>query len=164
MREGFTTNNGDSPQQTSDCFTTVKKCGARAMANAAKRLGLITPQPCADCGSEKSEMHHPDYDRPLDVVWLCKDCHAQHHRGDPPTGQSTCSCGRPNRVGQRNCHRCHALANQLYRIRRRNELEELRAAKWREYFASKTITETPSIDGVSGPSIQTSENKEAGAA
>lgn len=25
-------------------------------------------------------MHHPDYARPYDIVWLCKKCHASIHR------------------------------------------------------------------------------------
>lgn len=45
----------------------------------AKRLGLVQPQPCAVCGDPRSEAHHPDYDRPLHVVWLCRKHHKQVH-------------------------------------------------------------------------------------
>lgn len=46
--------------------------------------------------------------------------------------QPKCGCGADARAGQRNCHRCHALANQLYRLRqaaekRRNHDAILRA-------------------------------------
>ena len=41
-------------------------------------LGKITPEPCNVCG-EKAEAHHPAYDRPLLVVWLCPACHRAAH-------------------------------------------------------------------------------------
>lgn len=51
-----------------------------AVANAI-RDGRLTKWPaCAvpECDS-KPEAHHPDYDRPLDVVWLCRPHHMQAH-------------------------------------------------------------------------------------
>lgn len=51
-----------------------------ALGNAVKR-GTVTPWPvCAlpDC-SDKPQAHHPDYDRPLDVVWLCQTHHKEAH-------------------------------------------------------------------------------------
>ena len=45
----------------------------------ALRKGLIEPAPCAVCGSEKSVAHHEDYDKPLDVIWLCQAHHKQLH-------------------------------------------------------------------------------------
>lgn len=53
---------------------------ARDLATKAKRNGALTRLPCRDCGAKKSEMHHPDYSKPLDVVWLCKPCHDAEHR------------------------------------------------------------------------------------
>lgn len=41
-------------------------------------IGLLKKQPCWVCG-EKAIAHHPDYDRPLDVVWLCQPHHKQTH-------------------------------------------------------------------------------------
>jgi len=35
--------------------------------------------PCEICGCEKSEAHHDDYSRPLDVRWLCRVHHLMHH-------------------------------------------------------------------------------------
>lgn len=46
---------------------------------AAKRLGVLTPEACEICGAEKTEAHHPDYERPGLVQWLCRKCHNQIH-------------------------------------------------------------------------------------
>lgn len=55
---------------------------SRSIANVYKHRGKLVPCPCETCGSEKRiEMHHPDYDKPLDVRWLCRPCHVDHHRG-----------------------------------------------------------------------------------
>ena len=64
------------------------RANARCYANVYKRRGQITQQPCRECGSEKSEMHHEDYARPLDVVWLCRHCHLTHHKNTTTTMQS----------------------------------------------------------------------------
>ena len=50
----------------------------------ALKKGILVKQPCFICG-EKSEAHHPDYSRPLDVVWLCSSHHRQAHH---PLGES----------------------------------------------------------------------------
>jgi|GWRWMinimDraft_13_1066021.scaffolds.fasta_scaffold01635_5 hypothetical protein len=44
----------------------------------ALKKGLLFKQPCFMCG-EKAEAHHPDYSRPLDVIWLCPPHHRQAH-------------------------------------------------------------------------------------
>lgn len=45
----------------------------------ALRNGSLVPKDCAVCGSEKSVAHHEDYDKPLDVIWLCQAHHKQLH-------------------------------------------------------------------------------------
>ncbi|OFX03899.1 MAG: hypothetical protein A3E78_07400 [Alphaproteobacteria bacterium RIFCSPHIGHO2_12_FULL_63_12] len=57
-----------------------RKDNARSTAQWGKRIGLLKPEPCASCSAPKAEMHHPDYDLPLDVVWLCRSCHLELHR------------------------------------------------------------------------------------
>lgn len=52
-----------------------------AVGNAI-RDGRLIPWPfCAvpDCDCSKVEAHHPDYSRPLDVVWLCNKHHREAH-------------------------------------------------------------------------------------
>jgi len=46
----------------------------------AIRNGVLTREPCIRCGAAKSEGHHEDYDKPLDVMWLCTPCHKQRHK------------------------------------------------------------------------------------
>lgn len=41
------------------------------------RTGRMSKKPCEVCGNEKSQAHHDDYAKPLDVIWLC----ALHHKG-----------------------------------------------------------------------------------
>lgn len=45
---------------------------------SALKSGKLVALPCLICG-EKAEAHHPDYGRPLDVVWLCPSHHRQTH-------------------------------------------------------------------------------------
>jgi len=41
---------------------------------------LSRSEACSTCsGPGPIEAHHPDYDRPLDVVWLCHACHMRCH-------------------------------------------------------------------------------------
>ena len=50
-----------------------------AVSRAIKNGNLVR-QPCIRCGNEKSLAHHEDYDKPLDVMWLCQPCHKQRHK------------------------------------------------------------------------------------
>jgi hypothetical protein len=46
----------------------------------AIKSGDLVRQPCLRCGNVKSLAHHEDYDKPLDVMWLCQPCHKQRHK------------------------------------------------------------------------------------
>lgn len=48
---------------------------------AIARGELTVPETCADCNAKgKVHAHHEDYDKPLDIVWLCTRCHGKRHR------------------------------------------------------------------------------------
>jgi len=52
---------------------------AHTIVLRAVRRGLISRKPCEECGDPKSEGHHEDYSKPLDVVWLCRTHHRRRH-------------------------------------------------------------------------------------
>lgn len=59
-----------------------EKVQAWYLVGNAIRDGRLVRQPCEVCGSTKSEAHHDDYSRPLDVRWLCKLHHEEAHHAD----------------------------------------------------------------------------------
>lgn len=50
-----------------------------AVARAIKS-GQLKKKSCERCNSEKSVAHHEDYNKKLDVIWLCQICHTQRHK------------------------------------------------------------------------------------
>lgn len=57
-----------------------EKLYARRLLNLAIRSGKIKRLPCYICGKEKSQAHHEDYFKPLDIIWLCSKHHAIRHK------------------------------------------------------------------------------------
>ena len=53
---------------------------AHSAVAKAIRSGFLVRMPCIRCGEEKSLAHHEDYDKPLEVMWLCQPCHKQRHK------------------------------------------------------------------------------------
>lgn len=52
------------------------------VSRALRQGVLVKPKECSWCGNDQRPIHghHPDYDRPLMVVWICADCHQEHHK------------------------------------------------------------------------------------
>lgn len=56
----------------------------RAITHSALRRGILISLPCEVCGTDTNiEAHHDDYSKPLDVRWLCKSHHDDHHKNNP---------------------------------------------------------------------------------
>lgn len=53
---------------------------AKRVFSNAKKHGRVIPQPCIVCGRADAHGHHPDYSKPLDVMWLCPVHHAEQHQ------------------------------------------------------------------------------------
>lgn len=57
-----------------------KKRAAQLKMARAIRSGRLVRLPCVKCGNPKSQGHHEDYSKPLDVIWLCTKHHAERHK------------------------------------------------------------------------------------
>lgn len=56
-----------------------RRAKVRSDTSHAVRNGKMFRLSCRVCGESKVEAHHPDYDKPFDVVWLCFKHHRQIH-------------------------------------------------------------------------------------
>lgn len=56
------------------------KKSASYVLRGAVRAGKIKRLPCEVCGEKRSEGHHDDYSKPLEVKWLCSQHHHDRHR------------------------------------------------------------------------------------
>ena len=52
---------------------------ARRQVRDAVKNGKLQKQPCAICGCDVSFAHHFDYNKPLDIIWLCRPHHREQH-------------------------------------------------------------------------------------
>jgi len=68
---------------------TAKKKRTQHLAEKAVKKGILNnPGICSQCKSESTfrdgrtgiQAHHDDYDKPLDVRWLCQKCHYEWHK------------------------------------------------------------------------------------
>ena len=53
---------------------------ANGKLNRVVKRGLIIKLPCNVCKDVKTVAHHDDYNKPLDVIWLCEIHHKERHR------------------------------------------------------------------------------------
>jgi hypothetical protein len=61
----------------------LKQKAANAYIQRYIKKGIvIRSTKCTTCQAQgKTEAHHDDYNKPLEVLWLCRRCHMKLHRG-----------------------------------------------------------------------------------
>jgi hypothetical protein len=61
-----------------------EKYKARYVVSNSLKRGIITKKDkCEICNSkQKLQAHHRDYTKPLEVLWVCRNCHAKIHIRD----------------------------------------------------------------------------------
>lgn len=59
----------------------AKDFARKQVKYAVKSGRLFKPKKCFECGSDDYVIHahHDNYDKPLDVIWLCPQCHKDRH-------------------------------------------------------------------------------------
>lgn len=68
-------------QYFNDKMQYEKRLSAEKALKRGIRGGYVLKAPCEVCGTDENvEAHHDDYMRPLDVRWLCRTHHGEHHR------------------------------------------------------------------------------------
>ncbi len=65
-------------RRLADPIEQIKERG-RSKTRQAIAAGKLLRQPCEVCGESKVDAHHDDYSKPLEVRWLCRLHHRQHH-------------------------------------------------------------------------------------
>lgn len=51
---------------------------------AWKKAASLAAKPCEECGTDPADKHHPDINKPLQVIWLCRYHHKQAHKTPIP--------------------------------------------------------------------------------
>lgn len=57
---------------------------ARTLVAYHIKKGNLKKEPCEVCGCPDVQAHHDDYRYPLQVRWLCKQCHTDWHKNNSP--------------------------------------------------------------------------------
>lgn len=55
-----------------------------------RKYKLVIPDHCQRCEETANlEAHHEDYNKPMDVIYLCKRCHTDEHMINTPLNRTT---------------------------------------------------------------------------
>ena len=88
---------------------------AYGIVRNAIKSGKLSRLPCKICGNKRSQAHHFDYKKPLDVIFLCPRHHVLLHHGK--TSGLVCPCCDSGNIkllktGEQWCRRCGARFNK----------------------------------------------------
>ncbi len=89
-----------------ELITRQRMAVGNAVAKAIKEGRLIRPTTCSRCHKENCPIagHHKDYNKPLDVEWLCLPCHSHvHGRGGKPIKPLKCKLNPDGRYTECSC-------------------------------------------------------------
>jgi len=72
---------GDRPSKRS---VEYKQRARRTVYKAILAGRLTRPDQCSSCGNREAQIHahHGDYEKPLDITWLCPRCHGRLHASE----------------------------------------------------------------------------------
>lgn len=70
------------PYNTRRAMNEAKRLASQAIGNGVL-MGTVVKQPCEVCGDPDAEAHHPNYNFPLLVNWLCRPHHRERDRQRP---------------------------------------------------------------------------------
>ena len=98
----------------------------------ALKSGKILKSPCEICGDFNTNSHHDDYSKPLDVRWLCRSHHIQHHLIIQGKSLYCIICGKLKPCGGKN----HSKLGNL-RIREKINPQKSYERKRRYYLLHK---------------------------
>lgn len=71
--------NEDVKRRRREYYGDAHKQVLRAVIN-----GKLIKQSCEVCGCMETQAHHDDYNKPLEVRWLCDICHKKWHQDNKP--------------------------------------------------------------------------------
>jgi len=62
--------------------TSIFKLAQVKVKTAVDSGKLVKPDNCEECGKPQKNLHghHEDYEKPLEVIWLCPICHRAKHK------------------------------------------------------------------------------------
>lgn len=80
----WTLKNPDKRKAVCHKYNMANKLKRRAQGAVARAIdsGKLIRLPCRVCDNIKSHGHHENYSKPLDVIWLCAQCHKDKHKGN----------------------------------------------------------------------------------